>query len=41
MQNVAGELTIIKSAGDDLVPDGNALDSLHESNVDAVLGSKI
>lgn len=41
MQNVAGELTIIKSAGDDLVPDGNALDSLHQSNVDAVLGSKI
>jgi cyclophilin family peptidyl-prolyl cis-trans isomerase len=41
MQNVADELTIIQSAGDDLVDHDTDLNSLHESNVDAALGSEI
>jgi hypothetical protein len=41
MQNVADELTIIKSAGDDLADHETTVDSLHESHVDAALGSEI
>jgi cyclophilin family peptidyl-prolyl cis-trans isomerase len=41
MQNVADELTIIKSAGDDLIDHESSEKSLQESNIDAVLGSEI
>ena len=41
MQKVADELTIIKSAGDDLVDHETTVDPLHESHVDAALGSEI
>ena len=41
MQNVAEELSIIKSAGDDLATRDPLSDSLHESSIDAALGSEI
>jgi len=41
MQTVTQELTIIKSAGDDLIDTGSSVDSLNESSIDAALGSEI
>ena len=41
MQNVTEELTIIKSAGDDLIDTESSFHSLQESSVDAVLGSEL
>ena len=41
MQNVAEELTIIKSAGDDLIDPESSAHALEESSVDAVLGNEI
>jgi len=41
MQNVTETLTIIKSAGDDLVDTESSVHSLRESSIDAVLGSEI
>ena len=41
MQTVTQELTIIKSAGDDLIDTESSVDSLNESSIDAALGSEI
>ena len=41
MQNVTEELTIIKSAGDDLIDTDSSVHSLNESSIDAALGSEI
>ena len=41
MQNVTEELTIIKSAGDDLIDTESTVHSLNESSIDAALGSEI
>ena len=41
MQNVTEELTIIKSAGDQLIDTESSVHSLNESSIDAVLGHDI
>ena len=41
MQNVADELTIVGSAGDEIVEESSDSDALDESNVDALLGGNL
>ena len=41
MQNVTEELTIIESAGDNLIDRESSVHALQESSIDAVLGSEI
>ena len=41
MQNVTEELTIIKSAGDELIDTESSVHSLNESSIDAALGNEL